>query len=209
MKKDRISQTATYIGLIINILIIFTSSVAIWGFSSINDKQDNIVSLCQLRSDILYANLALRNAAISPSEVVMENELDKMLVTRASANKIYDKLSASKLSSYQKTLLNEMKADRPSYRQSQLTVVDSIRKHKSNEICKLKAAEIWVKMSYYNTLMDRYVQRVDTMMVDINTNIIDLYSKMRIFIIISTSVVTILSLVMIRLFYRFYYTKED
>jgi hypothetical protein len=145
-----------YTPLIILILLAISSLTTKIGMSGIKDRQEVRANLYQLKSDILNANIALRNAGIAVTVYDASKEFDKMLVTRSSANKIFDTLSAAKLTHKEKVILAEMKNERPEYREAQLKVVDFIKLQKKQEA--------WVAMSYYQTLMDRYVQRVDTLL---------------------------------------------
>ncbi len=149
-------QPVRYTPLIILLLLAVSSFTSKTGMSSIRDRQEIRANLYQLKSDILNANIALRNAGIAVTGYDASKELDKMLVTRSSANKIYDFLSAAKLTHKESVILTEMKKERPEYREAQLKVVELIKLQKKTEA--------WSAMYYYQTLMDRYIQRVDTML---------------------------------------------
>lgn len=155
-----------FVAIIISLLIL-TTSITISSFNDIDSKRIVIQNLYQLKSDILYANIALRNSTISGSKELAELELAKMLVTRGSANLIYDKLTIEDLSKSTRIVFEEMKKERPEYRNAQLKVVANIRNGDSKKI-------LWFNMSYYQTLMDRYTQRVDWLINSINNETNDL-----------------------------------
>ena len=92
-----------YTPLIILILLAISSLTTKIGMSGIRDRQEVRANLYQLKSDILNANIALRNAGIAVTVYDASKELDKMLVTRYSANKIYDFLSAAKITNQEKS----------------------------------------------------------------------------------------------------------
>lgn|GEM_PF-6235064 len=155
-KLKSILNPIRYTPLIILMLLAISSLTTKIGMSGIRDRQEIRANLYQLKSDILNANIALRNAGIAVTAYDASKELDKMLVTRSSANQVLDFLTAAKLSHRERTLVNEMKKERPEYREAQLKVVDFIKKQQK--------PEAWSALHYYQTLMDRYVQRVDTLL---------------------------------------------
>ena len=144
---------ATWTLAIVVTLLVVCAAVSLYGFKLLHDGRSNLVDLYQLKSDILQANIALRNAAIAYNQAQTEAELAKMLVTRSSANDVYDRLTAADLPDIDKVILAEMKKERPEYREAQMKVVNAVRKGKSEEA--------WDHMTYYQTLMDRYISRVD------------------------------------------------
>lgn len=172
----------TYIGLVMVLLLIISNVAAMIGFKSIHDRRIVLVDLHQLRSDIVHANLALRNAAIATNDAQMENELGKMLITRKSANDVYDGLTAADLSKLDKVIVIEMKAERPEYREKQLAVVALVRKGKTSEA--------WEAMSYYQTLMDRYLNRVDTLIKSVtkSTHVTYRYVQATMMIVLAVSI---------------------
>lgn len=176
-------------------VIISSSTIIVYGFAKINEKESAIIDLYQLKTDILNANIALRNAAIAPNLAFQENELAKMLVTRTSANKIYDRLSATELTHFQDTILSEMKRERPQYREAQLKVVADVRK---------KNPEVWENMLYYNTLMDKYIDRCTVFITSIEKNVKFFYSLVKASMLISILVVITIMYVLIRKVYAFY-----
>ena len=143
----------SYVGLVMAILLIASTMLSLNGYSMINRSSLVLLDLYQLRTDIASANLALRNAGMAKSQALCEIELSKMLVTRVSADEIYDRLMAANLDDIDKSIVLEMKSERQEYRLAQLKVVSLIRKN--NE------ADTWDAMMYYQTLMDRYLNRVD------------------------------------------------
>ncbi len=145
----------SYVGLVMAVLMICSTLLALSGFARINRANNILLDLYQLRTDITSANLALRNAGMSTDHAIREVELSKMLVTRASANDIYDRLAAAPLEHSDKVVVEEMKKERAEYREAQLKVVAHIREGKD--------IETWKSMMYYQTLMDRYLGRVDTL----------------------------------------------
>lgn len=145
----------SYVGLVMAVLMICSTLLALSGFARINRANNILLDLYQLRTDITSANLALRNAGMSTDHAIREVELSKMLVTRASANDIYDRLAAAPLEHSDKVIVEEMKKERAEYREAQLKVVAHIREGKD--------IETWKSMMYYQTLMDRYLGRVDTL----------------------------------------------
>jgi hypothetical protein len=151
------------------LLLIATTCVAIYGHIEMNTNRSVMMRLYQLKSDILLANLALRNAAVTVTDAQMEVELGKMLTTRSSANETYDYLMAADLSKVDRVIVNEMKNERVEYREAQLKVISLIRKHKDEEA--------WDALAYYQTLMDRYVSRVDRLITDIVKCSKNTYSK--------------------------------
>ena len=86
---------AVYAPLIILMLLGASSYTAKLGMSGIRDRHEIAANLHQLKSDILNANIALRNAGIAAKDHERSHELGKMLVTRSSANQIYDFLGAA------------------------------------------------------------------------------------------------------------------
>lgn len=176
-------------------VIISSSTIIVYGFAKINEKESAIIDLYQLKTDILNANIALRNAAIAPNLAFQENELAKMLVTRTSANKIYDRLSATELTHFQDTILSEMKRERPQYREAQLKVVADVRK---------KNPEVWENVLYYNTLMDKYIDRCTVFITSIEKNVKFFYSLVKASMLISILVVITIMYVLIRKVYAFY-----
>ncbi len=143
----------SYVGLVMAILLIASTMLSLNGYSMINRSSLVLLDLYQLRTDIASANLALRNAGMAKSQALCEIELSKMSVTRVSADEIYDRLMAANLDDIDKSIVLEMKSERQEYRLAQLKVVSLIRKN--NE------ADTWDAMMYYQTLMDRYLNRVD------------------------------------------------
>jgi len=176
-------------------VIISSSTIIVYGFAKINEKESAIIDLYQLKTDILNANIALRNAAIAPNLAFQENELAKMLVTRSSANKIYDRLSATELTHFQDTILSEMKRERPQYREAQLKVVADVRKNNP---------EVWENMLYYNTLMDKYLDRCTVFITSIEKNVEFFYSLVKASMLISILVVITIMYILIRKVYAFY-----
>jgi hypothetical protein len=176
-------------------VIISSSTIIVYGFAKINEKESAIIDLYQLKTDILNANIALRNAAIAPNLAFQENELAKMLVTRSSANKIYDRLSATELTHFQDTILSEMKRERPQYREAQLKVVADVRKNNP---------EVWENMLYYNTLMDKYLDRCTVFITSIEKNVKFFYSLVKASMLISILVVITIMYILIRKVYAFY-----
>lgn len=143
----------SYIGLIVAALMIASTIISMQGYTRINRSGKVLMNLYQLRTDISSANLALRNAGMARTDAQMEQELAKMLITRASANEIYDALAAAPLEPEDTVLLSEMKKERIEYREAQLKVVALVRKHNDGGA--------WDAMMYYQPLMDRYLARVD------------------------------------------------
>ena len=93
MTKFYSKNSILLLGVIINFIVIVTSLTAVYYFVDIANDKDMMMELHQLKQDILYANLALRNAAIAPDDITKHEELKKMLVTRASADRVYKTLS--------------------------------------------------------------------------------------------------------------------
>lgn len=150
---------ATWLGLLMTGLLLFTTAIGMHGLQSIHDGRAVLVDLYQLKADVLQANIALRNAAIATNQAQSEAELAKMLITRSSANGIYDRLAAADLCTLDRVVVNEMKNERPEYREAQLRVVGFVRKGDKDAA--------WDHMNYYQTLMDRYIARVDKLIVSI------------------------------------------
>lgn len=176
-------------------IIIASSTIIVYGFAKINEQESAIIDLYQLKTDILNANIALRNAAIAPNLAFQENELAKMLVTRSSANKIYDRLSATELTHFQQTILAEMKKERPQYRDAQLQVVADVRK---------KNPDVWENMLYYNTLMERYLDRCTVFVDSIKRNVQFYYNMVKISMLGSILLVMIIMYILSRKVYTFY-----
>lgn len=179
-----------FVAIIISLLIL-TTSITISSFNDIDSKRIVIQNLYQLKSDILYANIALKNSTISGSKELAELELAKMLVTRGSANLIYDKLTIEDLSKSTRIVFEEMKKERPEYRNAQLKVVANIRNGDSKKI-------LWFNMSYYQTLMDRYTQRVDWLINSINNETNDLIRVTKMNILLLTFFSSTIVLIMTR-----------
>jgi len=151
------------------LLLVASTCIAVYGHIKMNKSKIIMIHLYQLKSDILQANLALRNAAVAITDAQMETELAKMLITRSSANEIYDHLTAADLSKIDRVIVKEMKVERAEYREAQLKVVSLIRRHKKEEA--------WDALVYYQTLMDRYVSRVDRLIISVVKCNKDLYAK--------------------------------
>ncbi len=152
----RLMHIATKILLSVVLLLMITTAAGIYSSSYVYKRSMILIDLYKLRSDILQANLALRSAAVLPVGYHQENELEKMRDTRNSANGIYDRLSAATLTHFEKTVVAEMKKERPEYRTAQMEVVVKIRKGEST-------TDMLEPLLYYQTLMDRYLGRVDTL----------------------------------------------
>ena len=150
----------SYIGLVMAILLITSTLVALSGYVKIHRSSQVLLDLYQLRTDITGANLALRNAGMARTPAQMEIELSKMLITRASANDIYDRLAAASLEKEDKVIVAEMRRERVEYREAQLKVVSLIRDGKEKDA--------WESMMYYQTLMDRYLGRVDKLIKNVS-----------------------------------------
>jgi hypothetical protein len=179
-----------YIIIVIISLLVTTVTLSSRSFEEIDHKRVVIQDLHRLKSDILYANIALRNAAIAQSAQQAEVELAKMLVTRSSANKIYDNLAIADLTKSTRVVVQEIKADRPEYRDSQLKVVSLVRKNSQDK------QELWNAMAYYQTLMERYVSRTDFLIKEISIETTKLLQKTKIKIILlalASSLITIFS----------------
>lgn len=145
-----------YLAMFMVVILSATTYVSIYGYTEINKRHLVITDLYQLKSDILTANISIRNAAIAINEHDRGKELDKMLLTREDANSIYDRLTAAELPHLERTILEEMKKERKEYRESQIKVVNFIQLNDD--------MNTWHSMSYYQTLMNRYLQRVDVML---------------------------------------------
>lgn len=150
---------ATWTLMVVVILLSISTAAAIYGFNSIHASKSALVDLYQLKSDVLQANIALRNAAIAYNQAQSEAELAKMLITRSSANDIYDRLTAADLNDLDRVIVDQLKKERPEYREAQLKVVNHVRKGNR------EAA--WEDMTYYQTLMDRYIARLDKLITSI------------------------------------------
>ena len=136
------------------VALIVTIAISSYGFYDLNKSKSVILDLYHLKSDILIANISLRNAIITTSEIEKVNELNKMLVTRNSANQIYDRLVVYGLSDLEEAIIKNMIEERKEYRKYQLEIIDNIKTKNT--------LSAWHNMSYYSTLMERYIQRVDT-----------------------------------------------
>lgn len=150
----------SFIGLVMALLLIASTLIALNGYVKIHRSSQVLLDLYQLRTDITGANLALRNAGMARTPAQMEIELSKMLVTRSSANEIYDRLAAANLEPNDRVIVNEMKKERAEYREAQLKVVALIRENNDKEA--------WEAMMYYQTLMDRYLGRVDKLIKNVS-----------------------------------------
>lgn len=167
------SHTNNISRMIIFIFLI-TIGLTMFGLNEINQTRINISNLLQLKSDVLVANLSLRNAAIADNEHDVGKELDKMLVTRASANNMYDLLTIG-LKSDDRLILEELKKERMEYRKSQLDVIALVKKKKHD----LQ----WEEMSYYCSLMDKYIQRVDFIIKNQNDYAVKIHNYIKVFLI--------------------------
>lgn len=134
------------------ILFLLTIAITIYSFSMINNSRIILIDLYQLKSDVLIANIAMRNSAIATNQFEMNKELDKMAITRESANKIYDRLSSYNLNKQDSVIISEMKRERTDYRKAQLEVIENIKKKNDN-----------FPWSMYNVLMEKYLQRIDVL----------------------------------------------
>lgn len=145
--------------MVIVVLLGASTLAAVYGFDRIHSSRASLVDLYQLKSDVLQANIALRNAAIAYNQAQSEAELAKMLITRSSANDIYDRLTAADLNDLDRVIVDQLKKERPEYRASQMKVVNHVRKGERDAA--------WDELTYYQTLMDRYINRVDKLIVSI------------------------------------------
>ncbi len=134
------------------VAIIAVSTIAINGQRRIEEITWQMQRVCKLRTDILQANLALRNAMLVSDGHSRETELGKMLLTRSSANQVYDDLTMSGLGHREAVLLEEMKKERQEYRNAQLKVVALVRDGS-------QVTDVTQPLLYYQTLVDRYIQR--------------------------------------------------
>lgn len=167
-------------------LFILTIGVSFYSFTAINTSKNIVIELYQLKSDVLVANIAIRNSAIATVDFDMNRELDKMLVTRSDANKIYDKLSSHDMSHEDSIILSEMKVERKEYRESQLAIIKYIKLKEDDHV--------WAYMIYYNTFMDRYIQRVDTLLQSQLTYINMVYDNTKTFLFIVFTMIVIVIL---------------
>lgn len=160
---------ATWTLMVVVVLLSVSTGAALYGFNEIYKSKMVLVDLHQLKADVLQANIALRNAAIAYNQAQSEAELAKMLVTRSSANDIYDRLTAADLNTLDRVIVDQLKKERPEYREAQLKVVNHVRKGNREKA--------WEDMTYYQTLMDRYITRLDKLIVSITSITHDIHTK--------------------------------
>lgn len=168
MSKNTITP-ATWTLMVVVILLSISTFAAVYGFNRIHASRDVLVDLYQLKSDVLQANIALRNAAVAHNQAQSEAELAKMLVTRSSANDIYDRLTAADLCTLDRVIVDQLKKERPEYRAAQLTVVNHVRKGDK--------VAAWDEMTYYQTLMDRYINRLDKLITSVTGQAHDVHIR--------------------------------
>ncbi|MGL4678495.1 MAG: hypothetical protein ACRCWC_03835, partial [Plesiomonas shigelloides] len=149
---------ACYMGVIMVGMLIFITLLASQGFSDINSRRPVLEDLYQLRCDIQNANHALLRSAVAPTQHESETELSAMLLTRESANRIYDRLlTQHQITLSERRLIETMKTERDAYRKAQLQVVDDIRNAKPR-------TEMWAHYRYYRVLQEQYTGRVNVLL---------------------------------------------
>jgi len=145
-----------YTLLLICIVLTTTSFISIHTIKKLNNSWPIIMDLYQLKSDIASANISLRNAAIAPFEE-KDKKISEMLIPRSSATKIYENLSIYPLTEKERCVLEDLKRDRPLYRNAQNLVVDSINKRIS----------FWQELQDYEVHQRLYESRVDSLITSI------------------------------------------
>lgn len=156
------------------LLFVLMTATSIYNFHKIEKYHTTRVELYKLRTAILYANLGIRDAAITPSVEIRENELYKMQGTRKIASAVFTHLSSERLSPESFYLYKQIRNERAVYRKAQNNVVAIIRNQESykdeyNHV-------IWQAMIPYSTLMFNYINQVDELIV-LSHNSSNVYKK--------------------------------
>lgn len=167
LNKLRISSL---LRIMILSIVILTSSVGLYSLNTIRKIQLISTDVYQLKSDILMANLAIRNAAIAHTPKDINFELEKTLVTRTSATRIYERLDSAALTEPERRTFLEMKADRSVYREAQNKVVDKIKKDDDDGF--------WEALPSYQIQLDLYLKRTDSLIQSVGVRICSEYDRL-------------------------------
>lgn len=140
----------------IAVVVILTTVSTFKTRTAIEEAEDASKCFNTIEENVADANQALKYAALAPTKALMQEQFDKMLVTRASADHHYAMLKANKtLSPEDQAVVDTMQLERAIYRVYQNATRDAILGG--------NRTAIWQAFQPYEMLKIRYVQRARDM----------------------------------------------
>ena len=161
--------------IIVSTLFIGTFIMSIAGAICISHREtretrDILKDLYQIEQNVKIANQALREAALAPTDELIEKELSILPVTKASSTRIYSGLPNKPLKESDKQIIATLILERPDYRIAQLNVVQAIRSHNKQVT--------WDMLHVYKVYQEIYTKHVDDLINSSETNLVIIKDKL-------------------------------
>ena len=139
------------------ILVLLAVSLAVVGHNGRVDsyKIDEYINLLiTLQANVTTANLAIRQAAMAPTEELILKEYSKTITTTMTATKIHETFLNSKFfNKEERTIVDELIQERPQYKYAQGKVKWLITTRTSKRI-------LWEALKQYEYYQVRYQERI-------------------------------------------------
>lgn len=146
------------LGVVVTIAVLSVLTVVKLANKELAENKAFLTDLYQIEHSIKEANAAIREAALAPTDFLIEEELKRLNVTTASTKSILARLSTdTRLSSADKLALDVITTERIEYKLVQAHVLEAIRAHDKHHI--------WDSLLVYRKYQVKYSKRIDDLIL--------------------------------------------